>query len=171
MPICKPADLHRLLGPGARLMGLDFGTKTIGVAVSDAALRVASPVVIIRRRKFSEDAAAILSLVASRNVGGFVIGLPLNMDGTEGPRVQSTRDLTTELLLRHDLPTIFQDERMSTQAVERAMIAEGDLTRAQRKKSIDSAAAAWILQAALDALPEPEPRSAAFAVTPLPPVD
>ncbi|EDP66032.1 Holliday junction resolvase YqgF [alpha proteobacterium BAL199] len=163
MAICKPADLHRLLGPGARLMGLDFGTKTIGIAVSDAALRVASPVTIIRRRKFSEDAAEILALVGSRNIGGFVVGLPLNMDGTEGPRCQSTRDLTAELLLRHDLPTVFQDERMSTQAVERAMISEADLTRGQRKKSIDSAAAAWILQAALDALPEPEPRSTGFA--------
>jgi putative holliday junction resolvase len=82
MAICKPADLHRLLGPGARLMGLDFGTKTIGIAVSDPALRVASPVTIIRRRKFSEDAAEILALVGSRNIGGFVVGLPLNMDGT-----------------------------------------------------------------------------------------
>jgi len=138
-------------------MGLDIGSRTIGVAVSDAALRVASPVTIIRRGKFSADAAQIAELVESRNIGGFVIGLPLNMDGTEGRRVQATRDLTAELLLRIDLPTIFQDERMSTQAVERAMIAEADLTRAKRRKAIDSAAAAWILQAALDALPDTAP--------------
>lgn len=156
MPICKLADLPRLLPPGGRLMGLDFGTRTIGVAVSDAALRVASPVTIVRRRKFSADAAELAELVESRNIGGFVVGLPLNMDGTEGPRCQATRDLTAELLLRMDLPCAFQDERMSTQAVERAMIAEADLTRSKRKKSIDSAAAAWILQAALDTLPAPE---------------
>jgi len=156
MPLCKLADLPRLLPPGARLMGLDFGTRTIGVAVSDAALRVASPVTIVRRRKFSTDVAELALLVESRNIGGFVIGLPLNMDGTEGTRVQSTRDLTAELLLRIDLPCVFQDERMSTQAVERAMIDEADLTRGKRRKSIDSAAAAWILQAALDTLPSPE---------------
>jgi len=156
MAICKLADLPRLLPPGGRLMGLDFGTRTIGVAVSDAALRVASPVTIVRRRKFSLDVAEIAELVESRNIGGFVVGLPLNMDGTEGARCQATRDLTSELLLRIDLPCAFQDERMSTQAVERAMIAEADLTRAKRKKSIDSAAAAWILQAALDTLPTPE---------------
>ena len=155
MPLCKLADLPRLLPPGARLMGLDFGTRTIGVAVSDPALRVASPATIIRRRKFSADAAEIAALVESRNIGGFVVGLPLNMDGTEGKRVQSTRDLVAELLLRIDLPCVFYDERMSTQAVERAMIDEANLTRARRKKAIDSAAAAWILQAALDSLPSP----------------
>ena len=157
MPLCKPADLARLLPPGGRLMGLDIGSKTIGVAVSDPALRVASPVTIIRRGKFSADAAQIAELVESRNIGGFVVGLPLNMDGTEGRRVQATRDLTAELLLRIDLPTIFQDERISSQAVERAMITEADLTRAKRRKAIDSAAAAWILQAALDALPDTGP--------------
>ena len=152
MPLCNPADLTKMLPPAARLMGLDFGSKTIGVAVSDAALRVASPVTIIRRKKFSADAAKLIEMAESRNIGGFVIGLPLNMDGTEGPRCQSTRDLTEELLLRHDLPTIFQDERMSTQAVENAMIRDGDLSRAKREKVVDAAAAAWILQAALDRL-------------------
>jgi putative Holliday junction resolvase len=152
MPICNPDDLIRLLAPGARLIGLDFGTKTIGVAISDAALRVAAPVTTIKRRKFSRDAEELLKIVESRGVGGFVVGLPLNMDGTEGPRCQSTRDLVDELLLRRDLPTIFHDERMSTQAVERAMIIEGDLTRRRRKQSIDSAAAAYILQGALDGL-------------------
>ena len=152
MPICKPADLPRLLPPGSRLIGLDFGSKTIGVAISDAALRVAAPVTTVRRRKFSADAAEIIKIVESRGVGGFVVGLPLNMDGTEGPRCQSVRDLTDELLLRCDLPTVFQDERMSTQAVERAMIDEADLSRRRRKQSVDAAAAAYILQAALDAL-------------------
>ena len=152
MPLCKLADLPRLLAPVSRLIGLDFGTKTIGVAVSDAALRVASPVTIINRRKFSQDMAELETIVASRNAGGFVVGMPFNMDGTEGPRAQSTRDLTAELLLRMDLPTVFQDERMSSQAVERAMISEADLSRTKRKKSVDSAAAAYILQAALDSL-------------------
>lgn len=152
MPLCNPADLTRLLPPGARLIGLDYGTKTIGVAISDAALRVASPMLVIRRRKFSQDMAELAKIVDSRGVGGFVVGLPLNMDGTEGPRAQSTRDLVDEMLLRMNLPTIFQDERMSTQAVERAMIGEADLSRAKRAKSIDAAAAAWILQGALDAL-------------------
>ncbi|WPZ33579.1 Holliday junction resolvase RuvX [Thalassobaculum sp. OXR-137] len=151
MPICKPGDLVRLLAPGARLIGLDFGSKTIGVAISDAALRVAAPVTTIRRKKFSADADELIKIAESRGVGGFVIGLPLNMDGTEGPRCQSTRDLTEELLKRHDLPSIFQDERMSSQAVERAMIAE-DLSRKRRGESIDAAAAAYILQSALDAL-------------------
>lgn len=151
MPICKPGDLVRLLAPGARLIGLDFGSKTIGVAISDAALRVAAPVTTIRRKKFSADADALIKIAEDRGVGGFVVGLPLNMDGTEGPRCQSTRDLTEELLKRHDLPTIFQDERMSSQAVERAMIAE-DLSRKRRSESIDAAAAAYILQSALDAL-------------------
>ncbi len=150
MPVCKLADLPGLLIPGSRLIGLDFGTKTIGVAVSDAALRVAAPVTIIRRRKFSLDMAELAEIAASRNAGGFVVGLPLNMDGTEGPRVQSTRDLVAEMLIRMPLPTAYQDERMSSQAVERAMIQEADLSRAKRKKSIDSAAAAYILQAALD---------------------
>ncbi|MDF1791141.1 MAG: Holliday junction resolvase RuvX [Thalassobaculaceae bacterium] len=152
MPVCKPGDLVRLLAPGARLIGLDFGSKTIGVAISDAALRVAAPVTTIRRKKFSADADELIKIVESRGVGGFVVGLPLNMDGTEGPRCQSTRDLTEELLARHDLPTIFQDERMSSQAVERAMISEGDLSRKRRQESIDAAAAAYILQSALDAL-------------------
>lgn len=151
MPVCKPGDLVRLLAPGARLIGLDLGSKTIGVAISDAALRVAAPVTTIRRKKFSADADELIQLAEGRGVGGFVIGLPLNMDGTEGPRCQSTRDLTEELLKRHDLPTIFQDERMSSQAVERAMIAE-DLSRKRRSESIDAAAAAYILQSALDAL-------------------
>lgn len=152
MPVCKPGDLVRLLSPGARLIGLDFGTKTIGVAISDAALRVAAPVTTIRRRKFSADADELIKIAESRGVGGFVVGLPLNMDGTEGPRCQSTRDLTEELLKRHDLLTIFQDERMSSHAVERAMIGEADLSRKKRGDAIDAAAAAYILQSALDAL-------------------
>lgn len=152
MTICKLADLPRLMLPGSRLIGLDFGTKTIGVAVSDAALRVAAPVTTIRRRKFSLDMAELAEIAETRNVGGFVVGLPLNMDGTEGPRVQSTRDLVTEMLLRMPLPTAYQDERMSSRAVERAMIHEADLSRAKRRQSIDAAAAAYILQAALDVM-------------------
>lgn len=152
MSLCKLADLPRLLPPGSRLIGLDFGSKTIGVAVSDAALRVAAPVTVIRRRRFSQDMEELRRIVESRGAGGFVVGLPLNMDGTEGPRAQSTRDLASEMLLRLPLPTAYQDERMSSRAVERAMIDEADLSRAKRRKAVDAAAAAYILQAALDSL-------------------
>lgn len=151
MPICKIADLKAALPPGRRLLGLDLGEKTIGLAVSDGALTIASPIGTIRRTKFAADAAELERIIAEREAGGLVLGLPINMDGSEGPRAQSVRQFAANLLARRDIPIAFWDERLSTMAVERAMIA-ADLSRAKRAKRIDAAAAAYILQGALDAL-------------------
>ncbi len=143
--------LAAALAPGQRLLGLDLGEKTIGMALSDSGFAIASPVGTIRRRKFTQDAAELLRLVDEREVGGLVIGLPINMDGTEGPRCQSSRQFAANLLAIRDLPVAFWDERLSTSAVERAMVS-ADLSRKKRAKRVDTAAAAYILQGALDAL-------------------
>jgi len=143
--------LRTALPRNQRLLGLDVGEKTIGLALSDPGLSVASPVSTIKRTKFTADANALLKLAAERGVGGLVIGLPLNMDGSEGPRCQSVRQFAANLLKLKDLPILFWDERLSTVAVERAMIAH-DVTRAKRDKVVDQAAAAFILQGALDAI-------------------
>ncbi len=145
------ADLADALSPGQRLLGLDLGEKTIGMALSDSGFMIASPVGTIRRRKFTLDAEELLKLVDAREVGGLVIGLPVNMDGTEGPRCQSSRQFAANLLAMRDLPVAFWDERLSTSAVERAMVS-ADLSRKKRAKTVDTAAAAYILQGALDAL-------------------
>ena len=134
------------------LMGLDLGEKTIGVAVSDATQMVASPLQLIRKTKFTEDVAALFKLMESRRAGGIVIGLPVNMDGTEGVRCQSNRAFARNLLRLKDLPIAFWDERMSTMAVNRMLIEEHDMTRARRAEVVDKAAAAWILQGALERL-------------------
>ena len=144
-------DLRAALTPGARLFGLDVGDKTIGMAVSDGMAIVASPVGTIRRTKFRADADALFDAMAARQASGLIVGLPVNMDGTEGPRCQSVRDFARNLLALRDLPLAFWDERWSTQAVERAMIA-ADLSRRKRAKKIDAGAAAFILQGALDRL-------------------
>jgi putative Holliday junction resolvase len=151
VPELSPAALKAALPKGARLLGLDLGSKTIGVAVSDGALLVASPVTTIRRGKFAADAAALLALADERGAAGLVIGLPVNMDGTEGPRCQSTRQFARNLSGVRDMPYAFWDERLSTAAVERAMIA-ADLARAKRAKAVDRMAAGYILQGALDFL-------------------
>ncbi|HSE73300.1 MAG TPA: Holliday junction resolvase RuvX [Dongiaceae bacterium] len=156
MIVADPGSLRPALARNQRLLGLDVGDKTIGLALSDPALSVASPVTTIRRSKFTADATALLKLAADRGVGGLVIGLPLNMDGTEGPRCQSVRQFASNLLKLKDLPILFWDERLSTMAVERAMIAH-DLTRAKRDKVVDQAAAAFILQGALDAIARAKP--------------
>ncbi len=145
------ASLAAALDTGQRLLGLDLGEKTIGMAISDSGFKIASPVGTIRRRKFTEDAAELLRLVDERDVGGLVVGLPINMDGTEGPRCQSARQFAANLSALRDLPMAFWDERLSTMAVERAMVA-ADLSRKKRAKRVDTAAAAYILQGALDAL-------------------
>ena len=155
MIVANPGALRAALTRNQRLLGLDVGEKTIGLALSDPALSVASPVATIRRTKFTADAAALLKLAGERGVGGLVIGLPLNMDGTEGPRCQSVRQFASNLLKVKDLPILFWDERLSTMAVERAMIAH-DVTRAKRDKVVDQAAAAFILQGALDAIARSE---------------
>ncbi|MEM6483266.1 MAG: Holliday junction resolvase RuvX [Pseudomonadota bacterium] len=131
------------------LLGLDLGTKTIGVALSDALLSTATPVEVIARKKFTADATMLLGLAADRQAAGVVLGLPFNMDGSEGPRCQSTRAFARNLAARTDLPITFWDERLSTVAAERALI-EADLTRKRRSEVIDSVAAAYILQGALD---------------------
>jgi putative pre-16S rRNA nuclease len=139
------------LPTGARLAGLDLGTKTIGIALSDPGLRIATPFHTIRRTKFGKDAEDLLRLCAAEKVGGLVLGLPINMNGTEGPRAQATRAFLRSLAPLTDLPVVLWDERLSTAAAERAMI-EADMSRKKRAVKIDAAAAAFILQGALDRL-------------------
>jgi putative Holliday junction resolvase len=153
MPVVDLLDLPAALPPRTPVMGLDPGEKTIGVAVSDLTRLIASPLALIRRRKFTEEAEELFALMASRGAQGIVIGLPVNMDGTEGPRCQSNRALGRNLLrLRPELAVAFWDERLSTAAVERVLIGEADLTRARRAEVVDKTAAAYILQGALDRL-------------------
>ncbi len=151
MAICNPSDLKPALAKGARLLGLDVGTKTIGMALSDTSLMVATPLDTIRRTKFRDDLERMLSECAKHGVGGIVVGLPLSLDGTDSPRTQSVRQFAKNLAAKTDLPIVFWDERLSTAAVERGMI-EADLSRARRKELIDKAAAAYILQGLLDRL-------------------
>ena len=138
-----------VLPPNRAICGLDLGDKTIGFAVSDLRRQVATPVLVIRRVKFTEDAARLLALVAERQIAGIVLGLPLNMDGSEGPRVQSTRAFARNLLKLTDLPITYWDERLSTVAAERALL-EADTSRKRRSEVIDQVAAGYILQGALD---------------------
>ncbi|MEO1612525.1 MAG: Holliday junction resolvase RuvX [Pseudomonadota bacterium] len=133
------------------LAGLDLGTKTIGVALSDARRSVASPAETIKRTKFTADANALFALAASREVAGYVLGLPRNMDGSEGPRCQSTRAFARNLSRLTDAPIAFWDERLSTVAVERTLL-EADQSRKRRAEVVDKMAAAFILQGALDRL-------------------
>ena len=131
------------------LAGLDLGTVTIGVAVSDGLRSVASPIETIKRTKFGKDADALLAICTARDIQGFVLGLPLNMDGSEGPRCQATRAFARNLEGRTDLPISFWDERLSTVAAERALL-EADTSRRRRAEVIDHVAASYILQGALD---------------------
>lgn len=140
-----------LLPPSGPLAGLDLGTQTIGVAVSDGFRHVASPLQTIRRTKFAADAGALLAICRGRDVAGLILGLPLNMDGTEGPRCQSTRAFARNLERLTDLPIGFWDERLSTVAAERALL-EADTSRRRRAEVIDHVAAGVILQGALDRL-------------------
>lgn len=151
MPVLTLTDLGATLARGARLVGLDLGTKTIGMAVSDPGRTLASPIGTIRRTKFTPDAKALFAILDERQATALVVGLPVNMDGSEGPRCQSVRAFAADLMRLRDLPIAFWDERLSTMAVERAMLS-ADLSRAKRAQAVDSAAAAWILQGALDAL-------------------
>ncbi len=136
---------------GRGLLGLDLGTKTIGVALSDRLLSVASPLETIKRKKFGLDAARLLEIAGAREAGGIILGLPRNMDGSEGPRCQSTRAFARNLEKLTDLPIGFWDERLSTVAAERALL-EADATRKRRAEVIDNVAASYILQGALDRL-------------------
>ena len=137
------------LPPSAALVGLDLGDKTIGVAISDLRRMIATPSEVIRRVKFTEDAARLLQIMTLREIKGIILGLPLNMDGTEGPRVQSTRAFARNLEKLTPLPISFWDERLSTVAADRALL-EADASRKRRREVIDQVAAGYILQGALD---------------------
>jgi putative holliday junction resolvase len=149
MPLCNPAELKPLLPAGTRLLGLDVGTKTIGMALSDTTLLVATPYDTIRRGRFRDDAARLLAEIDRHGVGAVAIGLPLALDGRDSSRTQGVRQFARNLMALRDLPVVFWDERLSTAAVERQMIA-ADMTRKRRAEIIDKVAAAYILQGLLD---------------------
>ena len=151
MPVLSLTDAAALLPARGALIGLDLGSKTIGVAASDPERRVAAPVETVARKRFTDDAQRLLALAAERSAAGFVLGLPINMDGSEGARAQSTRAFARNLARLTALPIALWDERLSTVAVERALIA-ADVSRAKRKAVIDQHAATYILQGALDRL-------------------
>lgn len=149
-----PTELIAALSPGQKLMGLDLGSKTIGLALGDSGHKIATPFDTIRRKKFGVDAAALANIIKAENIGGLVMGLPLNMDGSEGPRVQATHAFLRNLSNLPDfpvLPVLLWDERLSTAAVERTLL-EADTSRAKRADVIDKMAAAYILQGAIDAV-------------------
>ena len=152
MPVVEPAELKPALAPRARLLGLDLGTKTIGLALSNSMLSVASPLETLRRTKFTADAEALLALIAEREIGGLVLGLPRNMDGSEGPRAQSTRAFANNMAGKTDLPITFWDERLTTAEAERVLIDQADMNRKRRGEVIDKMAASIILQNFLDFL-------------------
>lgn len=151
MAIIAIEDISATLAGGRALAGLDLGDKTIGVAVSDRGRSFAHPRPVIMRKKFTLDAAALIALLQKENVGAVVIGLPANMDGSEGPRAQKSRAFVRNMAPLTDLPFAFWDERLSTVAAERALL-EMDVSRRKRETRIDSAAAAFILQGVLDRL-------------------
>ena len=150
MPVFDLPEFMAALPRLAPVAGLDLGEKTIGVAISDVSRTIASPVETIRKTKFMVDFSRLMELMQSRGAGGIVIGLPVNMDGTEGARAQSCRAFARNVLRLNDLPLTFWDERMSSMAVNRMLIGEADVSRARRAEVVDKAAAAWILQGALD---------------------
>jgi putative holliday junction resolvase len=154
MTICKPTALKDALEPGQCLLGLDVGTKTVGVAVSDTAFIIATPLTVIRRTKFTKDAETLFALIDDNKVGALVVGLPVEMDGKEGRQAQSVRTFIDNLLDLRDVTVVFWDERLSTVAVERMMVEKADLSRKKRSKVVDRAAAAYILQGVLNFLPK-----------------
>jgi putative Holliday junction resolvase len=144
-------ELPALLASDARLLGLDLGSKTIGMALSDVTRSIATPYNTLRRTKFTEDAEMIRQIIETTQIGGLVVGLPFNLNGSEGPRAQSTRAFVRNLIPYIEVPIVFWDERLSTAAVERHLI-EADASRKRRAEVIDRMAAAYILQGALDRL-------------------
>jgi putative Holliday junction resolvase len=154
MPILERDAFQAALPRDGALFGLDLGTRTIGVATSDTRRMIASPITTIKRKKFTVDAQALFALMDERAVVGLVLGLPVEMDGSQGSRCQATRAFARNLLALRDLPLLLWDERLSTAAVERILIGEADLTRAKRAEVVDRAAAAYILQGVLEALPD-----------------
>ncbi len=154
MPILSLNDLRPLLPPYGRLLGLDLGSKTIGLALSDLSRAVASPMRTIGRTKFTNDVNELFQDIDKNEVKALVLGLPISMDGTEGPRCQSTRQFAANLLKLRDLPIVLWDERLSTAAVTRTLL-EADASRRRRAEVVDKMAAAYILQGALDSLSRP----------------
>ncbi len=152
MPTINPEALRAAVPIPRRLLGLDLGTKTIGLALSDTTWAIATPLETIRRRKFKLDAERLFAVIDEHEVGGLVLGLPFNMDGSEGPRCQATRAFAQNVLALRDLPIVFQDERLSTAAVQRMLVDEMDSTRKRRAEVVDKLAAAYILQGLLDRL-------------------
>jgi len=152
VPVFDLSELSAACPPNTPWLGLDLGENTIGVSVSDTGRIIASPLELIRKTKFSKDAEQLFRIMDGRKVSALVIGLPLNMDGTEGPRAQSCRAFARNLERFRPVNVAFQDERLSTTAVERFLIDELDLTRKRRADVVDRTAAAWILQGALDRL-------------------
>lgn len=151
MTVLTIEELHESLPPGMAIAGLDLGTKTIGLAMSDLGRRFATPRPVLKRRKFTLDAGDLLAFAEREKVAAFVIGLPVNMDGSSGPRVQATRAFVRLMEEKTPLPFVYWDERLSTVAAERALLSM-DVSRAKRAERIDSAAASFILQGALDRL-------------------
>lgn len=150
------ASLLTHLDKNQRLLALDLGDKTIGLAISDTGFTIATPLQTIRRKKFKQDATALEEIIKKEDIGGLLIGMPLNMDGTEGPRAQSTRAFIRNYLARGtDMPVLLWDERLSTMAVTRTLL-EADASRAKRAEAVDKMAAAYILQGYLDFLQEQE---------------
>ena len=149
MPIRNLSDAQNLIPSGQKYMGLDVGKKTIGIAIGDPAHIIASPHRILWRRKFSTDMADLFTEMDKLAIGGLIVGWPLNMDGSMGPRCDATRDFCHALMKLRDMPIILHDERLSTAAVERAML-QADMTRKRRAEKRDALAAAWILQSAFD---------------------
>ncbi|MDH4439127.1 MAG: Holliday junction resolvase RuvX [Rhizobium sp.] len=144
-------ELAERLQPNQAIAGLDLGTKTIGLSVSDLGRRFSTPRTVLKRIKFTKDAELLLAFAAKERIAAFVIGLPVNMDGSSGPRVQATRAFVRAMADKTDIPFVYWDERLSTVAAERALL-EMDVSRAKRSERIDSAAASFILQGALDRL-------------------
>jgi putative Holliday junction resolvase len=151
MALFNLRDLRSMLTRNQRLIGLDPGSRTIGVALSDVGLTLATPYGAIRRGKLRDNAADIMAIARKEDAGGLVVGLPLSMDGSVGPTAQAARDWALALSEATKLPTALWDERLSTAAVNRFMIGEADLSRRKRSAAVDRAAAGWMLQAALDA--------------------
>ena len=152
MTILSLNNLKQNIQSGQCLLGLDFGAKTIGVSISDTLLIVASPLKTIKRTKFSQDLAHLEVMINNRNAGGLVIGLPLNLNGREGPRCQSTRQFASNILKHLEIPIAFWDERFSTSIVEKMLISEADMSRKKRRRVIDKIAATYILQGAIDSI-------------------
>ncbi len=151
MAICNPTEFSELAARGRPVMGLDLGAKTIGLALSDRTWMVASPLSVLRRSKFTEDAEALVKTIEEHEVSGLVLGLPISMDGSEGPACQSARSFAGNFLKRFDLALTFWDERLSTAAVTRTLL-EADASRKRRAEVVDKMAAAYILQGFLDSL-------------------